>query len=274
MTDAARSGPFNRVILDTGLVRIGAFRCHPEHPSFSDSGPARHCCFVFPRTAVEIRHEHERAFVANPNVVTFYNKGQEYRRGAVSADGDRCDWFAVDPAIAGDVVRAFDPDVDNRPERPFRLTRGISDERTYLAQRELFENPGDELAVEERVVQILESVLRLTYAQAPRTPQVSRDAIEHVERLLSASWDRPLRLRDIAAEAGLSVYHLCRTFRKATGQSLHGYRSALRLRHALEAIRAGERLVDVALNAGFSSHSHFTAAFRAAYGKTPASLRG
>jgi AraC family transcriptional regulator len=83
-----------------------------------------------------------------------------------------------------------------------------------------------------------------------------------------------LRLRDIAAEAGLSVYHLCRTFRKATGQSLHGYRSALRLRHALEAIRAGERLVDVALNAGFSSHSHFTAAFRAAYGKTPASLRG
>src|SRR4051812_41458913 len=181
MADAARTGPFNRVILDTGMVRIGAFRCHPDHPSFADSGPARHFCFVFPRTAVEIRHEHERPFVANPNVVTFYNQGQEYRRGAVSTEGDRCDWFAVDAAIARDVVRAFDPTVDDRPERPFRLTRGASDERTYLAQRELFESAAaaDPLEVEERVVRILEDVLRVTYARAPRGPKPCPEAVAH-----------------------------------------------------------------------------------------------
>lgn len=279
MTDAARSGAFNHVILDTGAVRIGAFRCHPEHPSFGNSGPAREFCFVFPRSGVEIAHENERPFVANPNVVTFYNRGQEYRRSAVSPEGDRCDWFAVHPDLARDVVRAFDPAVDDRPERPFRLTRGVSDAATYLAQRQLFEqaaNGGaaDPLAVEERTLRLLESVLWATYARAPRpAPRVRRDAIDHVERLLTASWDQPLRLTTIAAETGLSMYHLCRVFHRTTGKTLHEYRAALRVRHALEQVRRGGLLVDIAMAAGFSSHSHFTSAFRAAFGTTPAAVR-
>ena len=91
----------DRLVFDSGTVRIGAFRCNPEHPHFHDSGPARNYCFIFPRTVVQIQHEHERGFVANPNVVTFYNRGQEYRRNAISPRGDQCDWFGLD----ADVVR-------------------------------------------------------------------------------------------------------------------------------------------------------------------------
>ena len=277
MTDTARTGPFRTVMVDTGAVRVGAFRCHPEHPSFADSGPARDCCFVFPRTAVEIRHEHERPFVANPNVVTFYNRGQEYRRAAVSAEGDRCDWFAVDAEIARDIVRAFDPAVDDRPEWPFRLARGQSDHAAYLAQRELFEaiqrGAVDGLEVEERAVRLLEGVLRLSYRRAPARTAAPRDAVAHVERVLSERWDQPLRLRGLAAEAGVSMYHLCRTFRQETGRTLHQYRTALRVRWALETVRGGGRLVDIAVAAGFSSHSHFTSAFRAAFGATPQLVR-
>src|SRR5450432_4475664 len=129
----------DRVVFDTGIVRIGAFRCNPSHPSFHDSGPARNCCFVFPRTAVEIEHEHEHAFAANPNVVTFYNQGQSYLRRAISAEGDRCDWFAVSADVARDAIRVYDTTVDDRPDYPFRLSRGWSDPRTYLQQRRLFE---------------------------------------------------------------------------------------------------------------------------------------
>src|SRR5438270_10523717 len=107
------------IVLETGLVRIGAFRCQTSHPAFADSGPARNFCFVFPRTAVRIQHAHEHAFIANPNVVTFYNQRQEYRRGAVSPEGDRCDWFGLDPAVVRDVMRRYDARVDDRPEEPF-----------------------------------------------------------------------------------------------------------------------------------------------------------
>src|ERR1700746_2329695 len=128
----------DQVVFESGLVRIGAFRCHPEHPSFHDTGPIENYCFVFPRTAVEIQHEHEPAFVANPNIVTFYNSGQGYVRTPISPEGDHCDWFGVESELVRDVVREFDSRVDDRPERPFTLSRGWSDAPTYLLQRHLF----------------------------------------------------------------------------------------------------------------------------------------
>src|SRR5688572_23864359 len=131
--------PIERIVFRSELVTIGEFRCAREHPRFSDSGPIQEHCFVFPRTAVTIEHEHARPFVANPNVVTLYNRGQCYRRGAISPQGDRCEWFGVAPGLARDAVRGFDPEVDERDD-PFAFPRARSDAALYLAQRELFES--------------------------------------------------------------------------------------------------------------------------------------
>jgi hypothetical protein len=82
----------SQVVFESGLIRIGAFRCRLDHPLLHEAGqPTNRCFFVFPRTAVEIQHEHEAPFIANPNVVTFYNPGQSYRRNAISREGDLID---------------------------------------------------------------------------------------------------------------------------------------------------------------------------------------
>jgi AraC family transcriptional regulator len=275
---------FDHIVFESGLVRVGAFRCDASHPSFHDSGPARNCCFVFPRTAVEIQHEHERAFVTNPNVVTFYNRGQTYRRNPVSRDGDRCDWFGVDNDVVLDVVRTFDPKQEFRPESPFRLTRGWTNASTYLAQRQLFERLAsnavtDSLLVEETVLGLLEQVVRSAY----RKPELlnldiaklrQREIVHHVEFVLSERWADSLSLSDVASEVGVSVYHLCRIFRRSTGMTLHQYRQKLRVRWSLEEVTASNRpLVDIALDTGFSSHSHFTNSFHREFGYTPSQLR-
>ena len=57
---------------------------------------------VFSRTTVVIQHDCARAFVADPTVITLYNRRQEYERRASSVEGDRCDWFAV----SHDLLRA------------------------------------------------------------------------------------------------------------------------------------------------------------------------
>lgn len=275
---------FDRTVFDSGLVRIGAFRCHPGHPAFHNSGPPENCCFVFPRTAVAIQHEHEQAFVANPNVVTFYNKGQSYLRNAISTEGDRCDWFGVDIDIVQDVVREFDPNLASRPERPFRFTHAWTDAHTYLLQRRTFEHvvsgtAEEPLGVEELVVNLLERVIRAVYGRSSPSPSQAmapsqRDIVHHVELVLSERWEEHLRLRDIAAEAEVSVYHLCRMFRRATGMTLHNYRQRLRVRWSLESVMASSRpLVDIALEAGFSSHSHFTSSFQREFAHTPSVLR-
>jgi AraC family transcriptional regulator len=47
------------------------------------------------------------------------------------------------------------------------------------------------------------------------------------------------------------------------------------LRAALERLaEPGVDLIDIALDLGFSSHSHFTECFRRNFGKTPSAVRG
>jgi AraC-like DNA-binding protein len=274
----------DRIVFDSGLVRVGAFRCHPNDPSFHDSGPARNCCYVFPRTAVEIQHEHERAFIANPNVVTFYNQGQAYLRNAVSIEGDRCDWFGIEIDVVQDVVGTFDPAFEAHPERPFRFTRGWADASTYLSQRRLFEQVArgvvnEPLMVEESVVALLDQVVRSACKTAELTRpsvvgQKQRDIIHHLEFVLSREWGESLSLRELADEVGISVYHLCRLFRRVTGSTLHQYRQKLRVRWSLESVMESRRsLVDIALDAGFSSHSHYSSSFRQEFAQTPSSVR-
>ena len=56
--------------------------------------------------------------------------------------------------------------------------------------------------------------------------------------------------------------------------SMHQYRSRLRLRTALERIHEGASdLTRLALELGYSSHSHITEAFRRAFGLVPSACR-
>lgn len=273
----------DRIVFDSGLVRVGAFRCHRDHPSFRDTGPARNFCFVFPRSAVEIENEHESPFVANANVVTFYNAGQAYRRAAISPEGDHCDWFGLAAELVREVVRRVDPTVDDKPERPFARTHGWAHSSTYLRQRRLFgkvslEAQPDPLWVEESVVDLLEEVVDSTYPAAVRPhwemDRRQRTWVHDIETLLSRRCGERLSLAGIGEEIGLSAYHVCRLFHRQTGLKLHQYQLRLRLRAALAEVQDSRRpLTDIALDAGFSSHSHFSAAFGREFGVAPSALR-
>lgn len=280
--------PVERVVYRSGALEVGAFRCPPEHPDFARAGQIRdHCAFVFPRTAVRICHEGRPAFTADPAVVTFYNPGQPYTRAAVDSCGDRCEWFAVDTDTAAEAVRAHDPRSAECERAPFRFTHGPSDARSYLVQRRLFEAlvrgaAVDALAVEEAVILLLEDVLRQAYAAwrgglAPPCPPLTTreaEAARHARELLAARYREPLSLADLASLVGLSRFRLCRAFRRATGTTLHALRDQLRLRAALEALGAGcSDLTGLALELGYSSHSHFSQRFRAVFGRPPSRIR-
>jgi AraC-like DNA-binding protein len=273
----------DRVVFSTECVTIGAFRCAVDHPSFRDSGPIRDDCFVFPRTAVVIQHDHGRPFVADPTIVTLYNRDQHYERRAVSVDGDRCDWFAVSPDLLQGALADRDPEAADC-ERPLRFTHTRTDASTYLSQRRLFldasERPdADHLDVEERVVELLDRVLGLAYADErpgppPRRSAPASELADRVKRWVAPRVSQRLTLTVIARAVHCSVYHLCRSFRRATGMTLHAYCDEIRLRLALERIENGERdLTRLALDLGYSSHSHFTAAFRRSFGTPPSGAR-
>jgi transcriptional regulator GlxA family with amidase domain len=133
--------------------------------------------------------------------------------------------------------------------------------------------------IEELIVDLLGQVVRSAYKTTAITmPSIvgrkQRDMVHHIEFVLSRQLGECPSLRDLAGEIGISVYHLCRMFRRATGSTLHRYRQKLRVRWSLESVTESSRsLVDIALDAGFSSHSHYTSSFRQEFAQTPSSLR-
>jgi AraC-like DNA-binding protein len=61
-------------------------------------------------------------------------------------------------------------------------------------------------------------------------------------------------------------------FLAETGVPLRRFRIWLRFRRALERIGAGASLTTAALDAGFASSTHFSHAFKAMFGVSPASV--
>jgi AraC-like DNA-binding protein len=230
-----------------------------------------------------IEPEHESPFVSNPNVATFYNRAQTYGRHAIGDHGDHSDWFGFDRELLRDALRGRQPDVEQEPARLFPISHCTVDARTYFLQRQLFEivrtkTELDAFEVEEQVVlllaRVLERALEPDVSHTGGTLKQHRDLASAAELLLSRRFDEPLSLNAIADQVGASVFHLCRTFRRVTGATLHQYRTSLRLRASLERIsESAETLTDVAVSLGFASHSHFTRAFRLEFHVRPSTFR-
>jgi len=272
----------NIPIYETRLIRVGLFRCHPDHPRFEDSGPIENNLLVFPRTSVYIQHEGREKIVAGPNVVMFYNRGQIYRRYRISERGDHCEWFAFDGDLVLDALRPYDTQAEARPEHPFRLTHGLSDPTCYLLQRRVVEHllneeRPDELFIEESLLWILERTIEKAYRklrQTGRERSIQRERVHALQVALTTRLQEHLTLEKLAAEFDYSPFYLSRIFRQHTGMTIHQYLTQVRLRTALEWIRGNEsNLTELAFRLGFSSHSHFTLAFRKAFGVPPTQIQ-
>ncbi len=93
-----------------------------------------------------------------------------------------------------------------------------------------------------------------------------RRAFDYIEAHLS----EPIRLMDIASSVGLSRMHFAAQFRSATGYAPHAYLLQRRVEHAKALLRHSEKsILDIAVDSGFQSQSHFTTAFRRLVGDTP-----
>jgi len=274
----AVKAPVEALLFESATVAIGSFRCPTRHPLFRDSGPSNAYCFVFPRTAVWIRHADGAPFVAHPGLVTYYNQGQVYARRAVSPEGDHADWFAVAPHVVEDLLAAVAPRALGSGHGLFRHPHGPSAAAAYLHQRRLVKQleargPVDPLEVEEAVLSLLASLVagcRRDRADCRPPTRAQRDLVEDAKALLPRTAAGRVHLAEIAARLSCSPFHLCRSFRRIEGQTMRAYRNDMRLRMSLLSVMDGRSdLSQIALDAGFSSHSHFTAAFRAHFGVTP-----
>ena len=143
------------------------------------------------------------------------------------------------------------------------------------------EGGKDTLAVDELAMALLSRLVEESpwepktrrLAMRSSTECAHRDWAVHAQEILNRRFREPTSLDELAREAHCSPYHLARVFRRETGRTIHAYLVQLRLREAVERLDRATDLTALALSLGFASHSHFTDAFRRAFGVAPSSLR-
>lgn len=126
------------------------------------------------------------------------------------------------------------------------------------------------LAIDALVAEVLSGAVRLGRLAREGHPSWLAAVIDQIEADPLAD----LTLSALASSAGVSTGHLARAFRARFGCPVGDYVRERRLTHAARLVAAGEQtLADVAAASGFYDQAHFTRAFKARYGLSPAAFR-
>jgi AraC-like DNA-binding protein len=92
--------------------------------------------------------------------------------------------------------------------------------------------------------------------------------------LADGRYFEPLDVDDLARAAGLSRAHFSREFRRAFGESPHGYLLTRRLERAAALLRATDNSVaDICFSVGLKSVGSFTTSFTRTFGVSPTAYR-
>jgi len=97
--------------------------------------------------------------------------------------------------------------------------------------------------------------------------------VDRAKLALTSDLARRWTLAEVAALVRASPVYLTQVFQQVEGLPLYRYQLRLRLARSLDLLAQFDDLTALSLELGFSSHSHFSAAFRATYGRSPSEFR-
>ncbi|NQZ30089.1 MAG: AraC family transcriptional regulator [Oceanospirillaceae bacterium] len=91
---------------------------------------------------------------------------------------------------------------------------------------------------------------------------------------IESNLDYDLSFGDISKKAGISQWHFQRIFRALTNETLKTYIRSRRLANALEKLlKNDQKIIEIAITAGYESQESFTRAFKKAFNLTPSEAR-
>lgn len=223
---------------------------------------------VFPLRGAFVKHiAPSKSVIAEPNVAIFFADGRSHRVSHPLGDCDDCLSVSIDAELLREMlITEADADSLHAIEAQAVLSAPMLAHRARLVRNR---NAEDALL-------LVADALRAARKKAATrmradTRAKRREQAEATRFTLLAHPQKPWTLAALAKRVHASPYHLAHLFRAEVGLTIHEYLTRARLLRALE--RIDEDLTEIALDCGFSSHSHFTSTFRRFLGTTPSQLR-
>jgi AraC-like DNA-binding protein len=262
-------------LLRTQSVRVQDVGCPGRHRHRGAEEHATATHLVFPYRGAYVRHLGRDEAVAEANQVLFFNAFEGYRVSHPVPGGDASLDMVVDEAA----LRELAPQTLLRdgPDPVFRMQRVRIDPRAQalvaLLRHTLHAGIAEPLEAESVALTLVGRALGPHSSRAARGSRARRLLVDRAKLVLAADLSRRWTLAEIAAEVGGSPVYLTQAFQQVEGLPLYRYQLRLRLARALDLIPRYDDLSALSLDLGFSSHSHFSAAFQRTYGRTPSGFR-
>jgi AraC-like DNA-binding protein len=249
-------------------VQVHFVRCRPHDGA---CGPEEHAAtdlLVFPLRGVFVKHHASSSrVVADACHALHFQANRPYR--------------VSHPVEGGDECLVLEPSPDTLAELRSEELDCVPLDAPLIAQSRMLRyrlrwRIASTLETEERALHLFARTVRVPMSRPPQQRVRSRGAeiVEATQVTLSAHPGEAWNLAALAQRVHSSPWHLARTFRDLAGAPLHRYQLLARMAAALDEVLDSRRdLTTIGIALGFSSHSHFTACFRASFGVTPAALR-
>jgi AraC-like DNA-binding protein len=261
--------------LESESVTLRDVVCRGECTHESAEECAELTYLVFPYRGVYVRHLGGDDAVAEANQVVFFNATEGYRVSHPVVGGDAC----LSVWVSEPLLRELAPKahLHDAARLAFRRHRLRIDARAQalvaLLRHGLGRNAVDSLQAETLVLTLVRRSLGERTSHAAGASAGRQKLVDRAKLALSTDLGRRWTLAEIAGEVGVSPVYLTQVFQQVEAMPLYRYQLRLRLARALDLLGEYNDLTALGFDLGFSSHSHFTAAFRQAYGRTPAEFQ-
>jgi len=230
---------------------------------------------VFPYRGVYVRHLGSEEAVAEANQVLFFNAGEGYSISHPIEGGDACLSLAIEEGLLRELAPAAQ--VRSGGALAFHRQRLRIDPRAQvlvaLLRHSLSRNAVEDLEAETLALTLVRRALGERTSHAAGASVGRQKLVDRAKLVLSSDLARRWTLAEIAAEVGVSPVYLTQVFAQVEAMPLYRYQLRLRLARALDLLGRYDDLTALSMDLGFSSHSHFSSAFRQAYGRTPAEFQ-
>ena len=230
-----------------------------------------HTHLVLPYRGVYVRHVGRATTVAEPNQVLFFNEDEPYRVSHPIAGGDANLSVRINPSAWLELVPA--PYLHCQSRTALNRSRLRIDARTQalmaLLRHSLDQGCIETLEAETLTLTLVRRALGERTSHAAASTVGRQRLVDRAKLVLSSDLGRRWTLAEIAIEVGVSPVYLTQVFQQVEGLPLYRYQLQLRLARALDLLGEYVDLTVLGLDLGFSSYSHFSSAFKQAYGQTP-----
>jgi AraC family transcriptional regulator len=264
-----------QLLLQTPVISVRDVLCPGGTAQRSEPETSSRTHLVFPYRGTYVRHVGDEASVADASQVLLFNAGDAYQVSHPHAGSDASLVLDIEETMLRELAPAHL--LHAGPALRFRRSRLGIDPRAQvlvaLLRHSLREGTAEPLEGESLALVLASRTLGPRTARAAGASAGRQRLVERAKVVLASDLARRWTLADIASEVGVSPVYLTQSFRQVEGVPLYRYQLRLRLARALDLLTDYSDLSALAHTLGFSSHSHFAAAFQQAYRRTPSEFR-